>query len=269
MNQAAGKMESNFHSTVLQRPIAMGDYDDERDHERDRDRERDERRRRDILNPVHIGDSGPSVPSSIVAASAPPSTSAQTSSQSSRHSHSHSFSLRSPTQSDHHHPPPLLSGSTAASPSSSNIAMPTSSNGVATATASASRSGLHNPFMASASPSSLPQPVRSPLHAPSVYYPQDLRDARDHREPPREKTAGSFYDPTTDTTTTTSERRVSDTGSSWHNATQTQGTTSSTPASSSSKVSKGKVARQNSAIFPFHSPQYPLPSLYAQEWEVV
>ncbi|KAK7731514.1 putative DNA helicase ino80 [Cytospora paraplurivora] len=40
---------------------------------------------------------------------------------------------------------------------------------------------------------------------------------RDHRQSPREKTAGSFYDITTDTTTTNSGRRLSDTASSWHN----------------------------------------------------
>lgn len=211
-------MESNFHSTVLQRP-ALHEYDDERDRDRGRDRDRDERRRRDILNPVQPSDNGPAAPSSSsssIAAAAASASSAQPP--------RHSFSLRSPTQPEFHHPS-HLSGSTSVSPSpAAAAAASVSSNGTS------SRSGLHNPFLTSTAPPSLPPPVHSPLHAPQVYYPQDMRDHRGHRDPPaREKTAGSFYDPLTDTTTT-SDRKVSETSSSWHNATQNQ-------MSSSNKVS--------------------------------
>lgn len=204
---------SNFHSTVLQRPAAMHEYDEDRD--------RDERRRRDILNPVQLSENGPTVPSAGTSAS--PATSTQPP--------RHSFNLRSPTQSDFHHPP-HFPGSSSASPSSAANAGAGANTGSANTTSNGTRSLLHNPFLTTTTaPPSLPPPVlpstaappRSPLHAPAVFYPQDMRD------PPREKTAGSFYDPTTDTTTTTKDRRVSETGSSWHNATQSQ--------TSSSKVS--------------------------------
>lgn len=204
-------MESNFHSTVLQRP-ALNDYDDERDRDRDRDRgrdrDRDERRRRDILNPVQLSDNGPAAPSSsssssIIAAGAAAAA------QPPRHA----FSLRSPTQPDFHHPPHLA----ASTPASASASASPANAGASGSNGTSSRSGLHNPFLTSTAPSSLPPPVHSPLHAPQVYYPQDLRDRRESREPrdppPREKTAGSFYDPTTDTTTTTGDRKVSDTSS--------------------------------------------------------
>lgn len=239
-------MESNFHSTVLQRPPSLHDYEDQqrdRDRERERERERgsSERRHRDILNPVQHGDNTNPPPGS--------SSHAPGQQQQQQHSHQppprHSFSLRSPTQPDFHHAaPPHFPGSSSASPSSApsasaaantNASTSTSTNG----TGSGTRSLLHNPFLtsSSAAPPSLPPPVhpssiappRSPLHAPPVFYPQDMRE---HRDAPREKTAGSFYDPTTDTTTSTSDRRVSDSGSAWHNATQ------ASSASSASKVSK-------------------------------
>lgn len=174
-------MESNFHSTVLQRPPGPHDYDED-----------DDRRRRDALP------SGTTSGGAQASGHGPPPR--------------HSFNLRSPTQAEFHHAPTF-----SASPSSSANTGP--------------RSILHNPFMsptAASSPlpppgsappgpagvsSNLQAPPRSPLHAPPVFYPQDIR------EPAREKSAGSFYDPTTDTTTR-KERRVSDAGS-WHNATQT------------------------------------------------
>ncbi|KAL1860284.1 putative DNA helicase ino80 [Diaporthe australafricana] len=228
-------MESNFHSTVLQRPPSLHDYEDQqRDRERERERERgsSERRHRDILNPVQLGDSNGNGNNTTAPAAPGSHAPGQQQPPPSRHS----FSLRSPTQPDFHHPaPPHFPGSSSGSPSSapstSAANTSTSTNGAGSGT----RSLLHNPFLtSSAAPPSLPPPVhpssiappRSPLHAPPVFYPQDMRD---HRDSAREKTAGSFYDPTTDTTTTTSERRVSDTGSAWHNATQ---------ASSSSSASK-------------------------------
>lgn len=249
-------MESNFHSTVLQRPPSLHDYEDQqrdRDRERERERERgsSERRHRDILNPVQQGDSN---------ANPPPASSSHAPGQQQQHPHQppppprHSFNLRSPTQPDFHHAaPPHFPGSSSASPSSApsasaaantNASTGTSTNG----TGSGTRSLLHNPFLTSsaAAPPSLPPPVhpssiappRSPLHAPPVFYPQDMRD---HRDSPREKTAGSFYDPTTDTTTSTSDRRVSDTGPAWHNATQ------ASAASSASKVSKNSPQEPNQA----------------------
>jgi DNA helicase INO80 len=149
---------------------------------------------RDILNPVSSTTQAPATPG----APAPPRP------------HS-SFSLRSPTQpSDYHHPTAY-----AASPSAIG------------AQPSGSRSILNNPFGAAPSPSlppplqappsivsattssGLQHPPRSPLHAPSVYYPSEIRD----REPIRDKAgASSFYDPTTDSNRER-ERRVSETGS--------------------------------------------------------
>ncbi|KAH6641314.1 hypothetical protein F5144DRAFT_482102 [Chaetomium tenue] len=147
---------------------------------------------RDILNPVS-STTQPGTPG----APAPPRP------------HS-SFNLRSPTQqSDYHHP-----NTYAASPSA------------ATGQSSGSRSILNNPFGSAAS-SSLPPPLqappnivsaatsglqhppRSPLHAPTVYYPTEIRDRDQIREKSR---TSSFYDPTTDGNRDR-ERRVSETGS--------------------------------------------------------
>lgn len=256
-------MESNFHSTVLQRPPSLHDYEDQ---QRQRERERDsERRHRDILNPVQLSSDTTNTtntnnPAAVVAApaSAPAPASAHSAhsvSAQQHHQTRHSFSLRSPTQPSDFHPPPPSStsnngphfpGSSSASPSSApnnpsaagQASNSSNTNANANGTGTGTRSLLHNPFLTSttAPPPSLPPPIvpsaiapppRSPLHAPPVFYPQDMRD---HRQSPREKTAGSFYDPTTDTTTTNSERRLSDTASSWHNAAH--------PASSSTKVSK-------------------------------
>jgi DNA helicase INO80 len=153
---------------------------------------------RDILNPVS-STTQPGTPG----APAPPRP------------HS-SFNLRSPTQqSDYHHP-----SAYAASPSA------------AAGQPSGSRSILNNPFgstpssslppplqappnIVSAATSGLQHPPRSPLHAPTVYYPTEIRD----RDPIREKSrTSSFYDPTTDGNRDR-ERRVSETGS-WRSSAQ-------------------------------------------------
>ncbi|KAG6357167.1 hypothetical protein INS49_015044 [Diaporthe citri] len=273
-------MESNFHSTVLQRPPSLHDYEDQqrdRDRERERERERgSERRHRDILNPVQQGDNN---------TNPPPGPGSHAPGQQQQHPHQppprHSFSLRSPTQPDFHHAaPPHFPGSSSASPSSApsasaaantNASTSTSTNG----TGSGTRSLLHNPFLtSSAAPPSLPPPVhpssiappRSPLHAPPVFYPHDMRD---HRDSPREKTAGSFYDPTTDTTTSTSDRRVSDSGSAWHNATQASSASSASkprdplnrdydyppqPSVDRSPYYKGSYTSPVAATFPPRSP---------------
>lgn len=163
---------------------------------------------RDILNPVSSTTQAPTTPG----APAPPRP------------HS-SFSLRSPTQqSDHHHP-------------SAYAASPSGKGGQP----SGSRSILNNPFGASsgtalppppppalqappsivsaaassAAAAGLQHPPRSPLHAPSVYYPSDTRD----RESTRDRSGtSSFYDPTTDSNRER-ERRVSETGS-WRTSAQ-------------------------------------------------
>jgi DNA helicase INO80 len=131
-----------------------------------------------------------------------------------------SFSLRSPTQSDYHHPTPY-----SASPSSAAISNQPSG----------ARSILNNPFVSATTPSlppplqapqaigssttssALQPPPRSPLHAPPVYYPSEIRD----REQTREKSGpSSFYDPTTEIKREREhERRLSETGS-WRNTTQ-------------------------------------------------
>lgn len=245
-------MESNFHSTVLQRPPSLHDYEDQqRDRERERERERgsSERRHRDILNPVQLGDSN----SNCNNTNAPAAPGSHAPGQQQQPPSRHSFSLRSPTQPDFHHPaPPHFPGSSSASPSSAPSTSAANTSTSTNGTGSGTRSLLHNPFLtSSAAPPSLPPPVhpssiappRSPLHAPPVFYPQDMRD---HRDSAREKTAGSFYDPTTDTTTTTSERRVSDSGSAWHNATQPSS------SSSASKVSNPQAIKlSNKACLPF------------------
>lgn len=181
---------------------------------------------RDILNPVSTTSQAP--PShgapGTPGAPAPP------------RAHS-SFSLRSPTQADYHHSSPY-----AASPPSAAVG----------SQPPAPRSILNNPFATASTPSlppplqapqsiapssasGLQHPPRSPLHAPPVYYPSDIRD----RESVREKSGpSSFYDPTTDTRER--ERRVSDTTSSWRHATQ-----NSTP-----KVSKRACLNSVSAGAP-------------------
>jgi len=183
-------MESNFHATVLAHPPGMPPPSDE-----------EERRRRDLLASGGGSGSPAGQPAGAPGATtaAPPSSSRST------------FSLRSPKQPDFHLP------SAFASPPPAN-------------TNTQARSILHSPFAATASagpplPPVVPPPPsastpstamtpRSPSRqAPmSVYYPHEVRDAS--RE---QSAAGSFYDPTTDTTTTTQERRVSDAGS-WQNA---------------------------------------------------
>ena len=186
---------------------------------------------RDILNPVS------SVSSQASPVRGPPGTpGAPQAPVPPRSSHSSSFNLRSPTQAgDFHHPSPY-----SASPPSTSIGGAREPSGP--------RSILNNPFQVSTP--SLPPPLQAPpsaaspgtattvtaaaatahspspaLHAPSVYYTSEIRD----REPAREKSASNgFYDPTSDATPSSTsankererERRVSDTGSSWRNATQ-------------------------------------------------
>lgn len=196
----------------------------------------DRGRLRDILNPGTSASPAPPQPSSIMSTPSgrggsqgpPPAPTPPTRPQ----HHPASFSLRSPTQSsDFHGQPPSLSYS--ASPSNSN------SNAIG-----GSRSILNPPLQAPAGlvtsssvsvgppappgTSNLHPPDRSPLHAPQVYYSHDVHDRgrerdRDLREPRREKAStGSFYDPTTDSVTTSNgvaakDRPISDAAASWHN----------------------------------------------------
>jgi DNA helicase INO80 len=241
-------MDSNFHTTVLQQPRHFGEDNTGNSNREDRGR------LRDILNP---GGSVSPAPAGVPGHQPP--TIMSTPSGTSQgpppaptpparpHHHATSFSLRSPTQSSdfHNQPPPPPSLSYSTSPSNNNVA--------------GSRSILNNHYMTSpAGGTSLPPPLqppagivtsssgsvgppasgtsnlhapdRSPLHAPPVYYPHDIRDRdrdrerdRDLREPSREKAStGSFYDPTTDSVTTSNgttikERRISDAAGSWHN----------------------------------------------------
>ena len=170
-------MDSSFRSTVLQRPL-----DDEDDRER--------RHRRDILNPsssvVGPPGAGPSPGPRLPG-----------------------FSLRSPTQTEYH----ATAYSSPAPPAPGTHQSPRAglSSFMATAPAGAPSMSLPPlgavPNTASHRQGAPPSPVR----APAGYYASqpDLHQ-------PREKPAGSFYDPTTDITTT-KERRVSETGS-WHGA---------------------------------------------------
>ncbi|KAK3370030.1 hypothetical protein B0H63DRAFT_305898 [Podospora didyma] len=142
-----------------------------------------------------------------------------------------SFNLRSPTHSSLHHPTLPYGGSPP-------------SSGTGSSQLTGSRSILNNPFMSPSAPSFPPPPqapatissppsasatatgpvVRSPLHAPPVYYSTEIRD----RDTPASASKSSFYDPTADSKTAAAanskaererELRVSDT-SSWRNATQ-------------------------------------------------
>jgi hypothetical protein len=144
--------------------------------------------------------------------------------------HSSTFSLRSPTQPEFHHPA-AYSGSP---PSSTSLGREPSGP----------RSILNNPFMSAAAPSlpppplqtpstlassgaatgsapapsNLQRPSRSPLHAPSIYYPTDLRD----RDPARDKPASgasNFYDPTVDAAPKKETERTLSDASSWRTAT--------------------------------------------------
>lgn len=208
---------------------------------------------RDILNPVSsVSQNSPVLrgPPPVPAPAPAPQASV-----SSTHSRTSSFNLRSPTTqlADYHHPSPY-----SASPSSTSIGGAREPSGP--------RSILNNPFD-SASTHSLPPPpppttalhapptaAASPrtttgalggspspaLHAPNIYY-SEVRDRgdRDHlQQPAREKkpsASNGFYDPTSDSTPSSTsankerERRVSDTGSSWRNATQVSTPKVSTP----------------------------------------
>lgn len=169
-------MESNFRSTVLQHP---GD---------DNDRER--RHPRDILNPASSVASSSGAPPQ-----GPPRPSA--------------FSLRSPTQSEfnpptglspppgtsvnHHHSPPR--------PALSSFMSPSVGSGQPLPPSGQHTSSSNHHYAAS------PSPIRG---SPAYYsQSQDMHQTRD-------KASGrSFYDPTTDTTT--SERRMAEAGT-WHRA---------------------------------------------------
>ncbi|KAK0735368.1 SNF2 family N-terminal domain-containing protein [Apiosordaria backusii] len=213
-----------FHSTVLQRPPHFDEDGSNGNGTANEDRG-PRGGLRDILNPVSSASQPASAlgPPGAPGAPAPPRP------------HS-SFSLRSPTQGEYHIPNPYSTSPGSHTSGSRSIL----SNPVASASVSApsfpppppppplpaSTTTLQAPS-AIASPSTTHQPPPvSPLHAPHVYYSSEIRDRdRDNRDPVRETSAASsFYDPTADSTKKERERRVSDTGSSWRNATQ-----SSTP----------------------------------------
>lgn len=211
-------MDHHF-STVLQRPPHFDEDGSNRASSEDR---APRGGLRDILNPV----------SSALPPQAP-STSMPTPP---RPPHSSAFSLRSPTQPEFHHPA-AYSGSP---PSATSLGREPSGP----------RSILNNPFMsAQAAGPSLPppplqtpsstlsssgavatatgsapalsnlqRPSRSPLHAPSIYYPTDLRD----RDPARDKPASgasNFYDPTVDAAPKKETERTLSDASSWRTAT--------------------------------------------------
>lgn len=230
-------MGDDFRSTVLQRPPTGDDERTERDRDRERDRERDrdsdrDRYRRDVMD-------------------------ASSGSPHQQHRHA-GFSLRSPTRSHpppppqhhqhhqpppdyHRHPPPYSSpssnaGAGASHPHPHSPPRPLHNNSYMPSSAAAPSGGPVAPTlppvgMAPSSPSAGASnshhhaPPVSPLHPPAGYYPPAARDS---------KPAGSFYDPLTDTTTTTKERRVSD---SWRNTPQPPAA-ATTP---NSKVSKRQI----------------------------
>ncbi|KAK4138470.1 INO80-like protein [Trichocladium antarcticum] len=170
-----------------------------------------------------------------------------------------SFSLRSPTQSDYHHPAAPYS----ASPSSAAVDNQPSGS---------SRSILNNPFVSASTPSlppplQAPQPIasstaspgphplpRSPLHAPPVCYPPEIRDREHIREKSR---ASSFYDPTTDVKQERGRERMVAETSMWRNATQ-----NSTPKARdlydypqpSAEYHNGNYASPATSSFPPRSP---------------
>lgn len=213
---------SKFHSTVLARPPGM--YDEDDDHRR---------RQRDILNPPAPSQTGPgSGGSSSAGGPRPP------------------FSLRSPTQSEFHHQSSQHHYSASSAASGPQSTYNGANNGVPQShshsrsnshSRHSSSSVLHSPYQQASTASrpahaldlhrspqtsGLQAPQRSPgLHAPSVYYSQESREHHPPPPKPIDKPASSgrsFYDPLTDTTTTSTsdrERRTSDAGSSWHNAT--------------------------------------------------
>lgn len=237
-------MDNRFHSTVLQRPGGSGSGGgDDEDHRERHDRHN----RRDVLN--HAG-------------------SAQ------RHS---SFNLRSPTQPEFHsqpyaspgrhnttpiphhqsppqarqtlhNPNPYMASSSSASagpqggpvaPSLPPLGGRPSSSSAATSSSSAAANNHHQ------------APPVSPLHPPTGYYPPpSASSTSSDRHHSRDKpAAGSFYDPTTDTT---KERRPSE---SWHNASQ------ATPP----KVSKQATAGQPSPLLFFQTCLVPLPPEHKPE----
>ncbi|KAK5660196.1 hypothetical protein OQA88_13666 [Cercophora sp. LCS_1] len=117
----------------------------------------------------------------------------------------------------------------------------------------ASSATISTPAGPAASSSNLQHPPRSPLHAPPVYYPSDLRD----RDQTREKGGSGYYDPTADTSSKKERERVSDTGS-WRNATQASTPKARDPynysQSSTEYYNNGSYASPAAATFPPRSP---------------
>ncbi|KAK1756976.1 putative DNA helicase ino80 [Echria macrotheca] len=236
-------MDHHF-STVLQRPPHFDEDGSNGD-----DRAPRGGMLRDILNPVS---SAPQAPS---ASGAPPPPRA----------HPSSFSLRSPTQSELHHPSPY-----SASPPSAG----------AVREHSGPRSILNNPFMSAKVPSLPPPPLQapsaiasaastassvippagssnlqppSPLHAPPVYYPSDLRE----RETSREKSSSSFYDPTSDAASNKERDRAVSDANTWRSATQASAQKARDPYNYSQPSNDYYSASYTSpatSAFPPHSP---------------
>lgn len=208
---------NNFHSTVLQRPRSQ--------HERDDERDRQSQHRHDTLNSGSPNQAPPPLP-------LPASGSAHRHNESSFRLRSpsggasdyqhHSSHYASPTSSHHRHSLHLQSPPRPALPSPVNHYMapakpqgsPPSGGpvaptlpppaGLAPPQTSAANMGAGHHHHHPTGP--------SPLHPPPAYFPPS-----DHRPRDNHSSAGtkrSFYDPTTDIST--SERRVSD---SWQDTT--------------------------------------------------
>lgn len=243
-------MDSNFHPAVLQQPRHFGEDNSSNSSNRE-----DRGRLRDILNPGSSVNPAPagvpghqpptimSTPSGAAGQGPPPAPTPPVRS----HHHAASFSLRSPTRSSdfHNQPPPPPSLSYSTSPTNNNVTgsrsilnshyMTSPAGGTSLPPPLQPPAGLTTSSSVPVAPlatgtSNLHAPDRSPLHAPPVYYPHDIRDrdrdrelGRDLREPSREKAStGSFYDPTTDIVTTSNgttakERQTADAAGSWHN----------------------------------------------------
>ncbi|OIW29385.1 INO80-like protein [Coniochaeta ligniaria NRRL 30616] len=279
------------HARVLQQPRHFGE-----DNTSNTSNREDRGRLRDILNP------GTSVsPAPAGATGHQPPTIMSTPSGTSQgpppaptpparpHHHAASFSLRSPTQSSdfHNQPPPPPSLSYSTSPTNNNVAgsrsilnshyMTSPAGGTSLPPPLQPPAGLVTSSSVSVGPpasgtSNLQAPDRSPLHAPPVYYPHDIRDRergrdrdrerdRDLREPSREKAStGSFYDPTTDSVTisngtTAKERQISDSAGSWHN---TGAPKASTPKTPSRNVMSFSNILSSSESIPASRPKSPL-----------
>lgn len=213
-------MDHHF-STVLQRPPHFDEDGSNRASSEDR---APRGGLRDILNPVSSA-LPPQAPSTNMPTPPRPPP-----------SHSSAFSLRSPTQPEFHHPaaysgsPPSAAslGREPSGPRSilNNPFMPAQTAGsslpplpLQTPSSTLSSSGAVATATGSAPAlSNLQRPSRSPLHAPSIYYPTDLRD----RDPARDKPASgasNFYDPTVDAAPKKETERTLSDASSWRTAT--------------------------------------------------